>query len=87
MSDPDDLLEVECPLCDGEGIVDYYVSGVDYRDGSPNRALANVPAVPRLRNGVGRESCRPLSRKSWKRPTTRQRSLMTSPCGTQRIDQ
>lgn len=34
MSDPDDLLEVECPLCDGEGIVDYYVSGVDYRDGS-----------------------------------------------------
>lgn len=33
-SEPDDLVEVECPLCDGEGIVDYYVSGVDYRDGS-----------------------------------------------------
>lgn len=36
MSEPDHLCENECPLCGGEGIVDYYVSGINYHNGSLN---------------------------------------------------
>lgn len=34
--EPDDVVEAECPLCGGEGITDYYVSGINYYSGSLN---------------------------------------------------
>lgn len=34
MCDPAPVVEVPCRACGSEGIVDYRVTGIDYRDGS-----------------------------------------------------
>lgn len=41
--EPDDIVEAECSLCRGEGTVDYYVSGINYHDGSLNEHWRTCP--------------------------------------------
>lgn len=48
MPDPDywefdDDVQTECSLCGGEGIVDCYVSGINYHDGSLNEHWRTCP--------------------------------------------
>lgn len=51
MCEPDHVFEGECSLCKGEGIVDYYVSGINYHNGSLIEHWRTCPQC----NGSGTE--------------------------------